>query len=192
MALVQLTQEIEDRLQADGHRISQAIELSAAFNEGYVESTLLRSLVAAAVSSTGVPVVELANGGRDIIVPQGERHLIFRLKKAERDALGLRVLAGSDSVFSAPVGQGSMFPTLVPNDVERWVLALIFDDDNMLVEAVAARPIGFRASRPGRLLFDQNQFSLPIGSPSPPSFDGDDEDLEIPDEGEEEGGQAAG
>jgi hypothetical protein len=180
-----LTQQIDQQLQADGHHITHVLGRHRAFNEGYVESTLLRSMVADAVRLFERPIIELANGGCEVVIEDGDRHLIFRLKKAERDSLGLRVLASSDSIFCREASdQASFFPTLLPQEIERWVLALVFDKDNLYVEsAVAARPIGFRASRPGRLIFDA-QIAVPFGRPEPPRFDGDEDDLELPDDDE--------
>jgi hypothetical protein len=190
--LAEVARTVDEKLQADGYRIAQAIRADRAFDEGWIESTLLRAVVADAVSRSGATVACLPNGGREVSVVDGCVERTFRVRKASRDGRGLKILAGSDSVFSRPaVLEPSLFPAIRPEVRERWILAFVVDDALALQEVVAARPIEFINSKPGRLRL-VDEVALPIGSPPPERFEGKADDLDIPPDdetGDEDGGE---
>jgi hypothetical protein len=151
-----------------------------------VESTLLRALMANGLSSAAVPGTRpLSNGGRELAISEHGVERLFRMKKASRDQRGLRVLASSDSVLStcgSGAVQGSLFPGIVPERVEQWVLAFVVNlADQTITEVVAARAVGFVSAHPGRLLLT-DEVNISLGADLEPPFRSGDEDLRLPEE----------
>lgn len=189
-SLVQVAQAVDQRLQATGFRIPVATGVDDAFDEGWVESVLLRALMGAGFNESALPnIIDLGNGGRELKILEGGRDLRFRMKYATRDRLGeLRVLASSDSVLSrgaSRTGTLSLFPEQYPDVIHQWLLAFVIDRETWtLEEVVAARPIGFISRAPGRLRLD-SQIGIPLLAPSVRRFVADDDDLEFGDGADE-------
>lgn len=113
----------------------------------------------------------------------------FRLKLASRDRYGrLVVTASSDSILTNAPRPPELFdpPELVAaSTIEQWVLAYrLHDETSTFVEVSAGRVVGKANDLPPYRLLLDDRVMFAINPPIPPSFRGDEDDLDL---GEEEG-----
>jgi hypothetical protein len=192
-----VVRELDEGLQAGTHKVSQAIAVDSAFNEGYVDSNLTRALVCSIIRSVpGVSVEELSNGGCELGISHKGIERRFRLRRAERDSRNFLVVkVSSDSFLAQKVRNPTLFdqePMEVIETNELWVLAYLMNrPTRTLLEVFAARPTGLLGDEPPYKLEFGAMVEIPISAPIPPRFRQEDEDLDLGDEtaeGDEENG----
>jgi hypothetical protein len=191
---------IEDALQANAHKIDKAVAQHPAFDVRWVESPLVRAVIASSATlleSTVLRVEHLGNGGLDIRVPHDGVDLLFRVKLGHRDKYGaLVVTVSSDSILVATAHRlATLFddPDEEPDatSVQRWVLAYELDPaTRTLINVSAARVVGVANDRSPFRLSLADIVQIPHAAPLPPSFPGRSDDLDLGDEGEEGGEEA--
>lgn len=187
---------LEDRLQADAHTVSVAIGEHSAFNVRWIETHLTRALISDAATLVGEKrfrTHDLGNGGVELVHLLGGVERRFRLRRGQRDAYGvLQVMSNSDSILTdaaravdATLFDGDSTP---PARYEQWVLAYrLHPVTRTFVEVKAGRVVGFLTQRPPYRLRLADVVNVPFLAPTPPSFPGNRDDLDLGDEDEDEG-----
>lgn len=191
---------VEDRLQADAHKVAVAVREHAAFQARWVESDLTRALICSTARELGASsfrVDELGNGGVELRQVYGCVERRFRLRRAERDShRSLRVMSNSDSILTgaARETEATLFdPGFVPPaSHEQWVLAyLLHPVTRTFVEVKAGRVVGLLTQRPPYRLRLVDLVDIPFTISPPSNFRGDEDDLNLDDE-DERGDEQAG
>lgn len=192
---------VEDRLQADAHKVTVAVGEHPAFNVRWVETDLTRALIcdtAGVLGASRFRVEELGNGGVELRHVYGGVERRFRLRRAERNASGfLRVMSNSDSILTgaARETEATLFDTeIVPPPAihEQWVLAYrLHPGTRTFVEVTAGRVVGLLTKRPPYRLSLADVAEIPFTIAPPSDFPGKGDDLDLGDE-DERGDEQAG
>jgi hypothetical protein len=192
---------LEEGLQEESHKVATAMAVHPAFNQGYVDSPLMRALIcniARSVAGRGISIEVLPNGGCEASIIYKGVERLFRLRKATRDADGrLDVRVSSDSLLTHRARAMQLFddesfePIEPAEQVEQWVLPYLIDPrTRTLKEVFAALPIDtVNEHAPFRLIL-QDIVQIPHTTPPPSGFRKDDDDLDLG--GEEEGDEETG
>lgn len=192
-----LTRGLDEGLQADGHFVSKAIEVTKAFDQNWIDSALRRGVlgfVAAEVAQLhDIPYATLANGGFEAKIIHDGITRSFRLRQARlTNRTMLKVTSSTDSLLTkkARGTNRSFFDDNVESvsDDEFWILAYLMDGPTRTLKNVyAAFPNGTIGDKaPYTLTFD-DVVPIPLAVPTPPSFPESDDDLHLgDDEGEDE------
>jgi hypothetical protein len=198
--LTTFVQGLDEALQAEAHKVEQAVAVDDAFDRRYVAAVLTRSLIcsiAHTLRGDALFVEELPNGGCELWNVDAAIERRFRFRRVTRDQYGLLdVRTSSDSLLAGKAREAtlSLFdePVTLPSETEQWVLAYMLEPATQtLKELSAARIIGFMNDRaPFRLkLGDVTRIAL--SASLPPAFQGTNDDLELPGEEDDEEGEAA-
>ncbi len=187
---------VEDRLQADGHKVAVAVGEHPAFNVRWVEMDLTRALISSTACMLGASrflVHDLGNGGVELRQIHGGVERRFRLRRAQRNAHGsLRVMSNSDSILTGAARETelTLFDTGVvspPATHEQWVLAyLLHPGTRTFTEIKAGRVIGLLTHSPPYRLRLADLVDIPFATSPPPNFAGEEDDLDLGDEDERE------
>lgn len=192
---------VEDRLQAEGHKVSVAMAEHTAFGVGWVETDLTRALICETARSLGGSRFrpdELGNGGVELVHVHRGVERRFRLRRAKRDAYGaLQVVVNSDSILTGTAREveatltlfGDSEPEPVVASHEQWVLAyLLHPVTRTFVEVIAGRVVGLLTSSPPYRLRLTDLAEIPFIATPPSNFPGAREDLDLDKDDEREGG----
>lgn len=192
---------LEDGLQERVHKVDTARRADRAFRRRFTESPLRRSLLCDIVSSANIPgirVHELGNGGCELSIVHAGIERRFRFKNATLDKYGrLVVTASSDSILTPQPRPATLWDpeeASTARAFEQWVLAYLLDPHTRTFAGVTAgRVVGIKNGRsPFKLLLD-DLIPFIITSPTAASFLGDDDDLDLGEDGEAgEAGEDAG
>ena len=187
---------VEDRLQADAHKVAVATSEHPAFNVRWMETDLPRALIFSTACMLGASrflVHDLGNGGVERGHIYGDVERRFRLRRAQRDAHGsLRVVSNSDSILTGAARETelTLFDTgdsSPPVTHEQWVLAyLLHPGTRTFTEVKAGRVVGLLTQSPPYRLRLADLVDIPFVTAPPPNFAGDEDDLSLDDEDERE------
>jgi hypothetical protein len=172
---------------------------SDAFDEGYIDSCLTRALLSYTAQHShirGLDVEKLSNGGIEVTSIFGHVERRFRVRRASVDKYGsLAVYTSSDSLLTRAANRAPQLwdtPGMIPMSFERWVLPYLIDMRTRTIEEIwAGRVVGkVNDASPYRLIL-ADLVQIAPSSPTKRGFTKRDEDLDIPEEGEE-GGEVSG
>ena len=192
--LHELVVGIEDRLQADSHLVSRVTESNKAWDVGWIEGGLIRAVIADSARplvGRQFELVNLGNGGIEVINVHGGIERRFRFRKARRDALGrLVVTSNTDSIMTRIARDPNLFDDAsnLPDvdHVEQWVIAYrVHPITRTFYEVNAGLVDGFLNRRPPYRLKLINVAAIPHIASLPPDFKPKNDDLDLP--GEDEG-----
>lgn len=178
---------MEEGLQADGHAVGKGMAAHAAFDQQCVGSHLTRALVRAeAVGArvAGVRIESLPNLGCEIVITHEGVTYRFRLRRAEERSSGLLVVStSSDSFLTKSVRSATLFDDEVVWEAEQdqqWVLAYTINPVTRTFSRIeAGYPTGFaNSTSPYRLVMEQ-RVAFSLAAPTPPSFPGGSDDLDL-------------
>ncbi len=183
---------LDEGLQARVHAIHEARRTDRAFRRPFTASPLLRALLCDLLGDLGSSVVrvdELGNGGCEVVMFDDGVERRFRLKLASRDQYGrLVVTASSDSILTTAPRPPELFDPPEFNSastIEQWVLAYrLQSETSTFMEVSAGRVVGTVNDRPPYRLLLDDLVAFAVTPPTPPSFRGSEDDLDL---GEEEG-----
>lgn len=186
---------LEERLQADAHLVGRARDAHEAFDANWVESGLIRAVIASSARpfmGDGLELEDLGNGGVEISHIFGGVERRFRLKKAKRDSRGIPVVtSSSDSVLTLAAREPNLFEESPPQDVEQWVIAYMLHPVTLTFDTVfAGLVVGVLNERSPYRLKLANIVHIPHAAPTPPDFKPGEDDLDLPGEDEGRGEQA--
>ena len=140
---------LEEGLQADGHKVGLAVANHPAFDARWVESPLVRAVIAATAAplgGRGLRVEELTNGGVEVYIVHERIERRFRVKRAVRDRDGrLDVRVSSDSLLAVSAQRiATLFDQdedqdeTEPPTIQRWVLAYLLHPGTRTLLEVSA------------------------------------------------------
>lgn len=198
--LHRLADELRETFSDRGHSIEKAVSADQAFQRTRrSQSSLVRDLVLdgieTATAKIGLGCIPVVGGSLDIQAFVDGADCRFRVLKAKilPDTGQYEIVASSDAIMTITDSEpGTLYPT------ERWVLGYTVDSDGMLVQIFAAKVYGLSSDVVPRLLLGPVTELGTQMVPSPPTggFQPRDEDelegMDEIEEGEEDGGMAAG
>lgn len=187
---------MEEGLQAQSHTVDQAIRKNPSFDANWVESGLMRAVIAGVAYPLGGPdlrIDDLGMGGVEAVSSYEGVERRFRMRKARRNRWGELVVTVSSDSFLTLVAKN---PTLFDGEeqwdapapsIQQWVLAYMLQPGTRtFLEVSAGRVVDFLGSRPPYRLVLADQVRIPHSAPLPPDFKpATEEDLDLGDEGEE-------
>jgi hypothetical protein len=188
-----IADELLEEFEARGHRIEGAIEKDPAFDRGYVESSLGRSLIENAVLQAavrrGVQHPDVPGGGFELQFIEGFHDRRYRIRQAKRRGGGTLYVPTNNASGLAPADGHPDHPSLI--DLDQWVFAVVRDNSGAIAEVVVSRVVGATEGLPGRLVF-ADEITLGSSDDRPPTgFMPSDEDLDGFDEEDDDYGEAA-
>lgn len=178
--------------------VSVAQSADPAFHRTFTEGPLRRALLCdflGDLCAPGLRVDELGNGGVEISIVHDTIERRFRLKLASLDPYGmLAVTASSDSILTPQPRERALWDEpafLDPTDFEQWVLAYVLHPQTRTFTLVqAGRVVGkLNEYSPFKLIL-ADRVSFKITPPAPPSFYGNDDDLNLGHQ-DDEGGEGS-
>lgn len=193
--LRQLARNMEACLQSESHRVSKAMGQSDAFDEGYIDSCLTRALLSYTAQHSqirGLQVEKLSNGGIEVACTFDRVERRFRVRRATVDKYGvLDVRTNSDSLLTRAASREPQLwdtPSMFPMSFEQWVLPYLIDMRTRTIEEIwAGRVVGkVNDASPYRLVL-ADLVQIAPSSPTRREFTKREEDLELPEEGEQGG-----
>lgn len=199
-SLHRLADELRETFSDRGHAVGKAVSADRAFRRTRrSQSSLVRDLVLDGVETAslkiGLGCISVVGGGRDIQALIGDVDCRFRVLKASvhPDTGEYEIVASSDAIMTITDSEpDSLYPT------ERWVLGYTVDPDGMLDRIFAAKVHGLTNDVVPRLLLGPVTELGTQWVPSSPNggFRPRDEDelegMDELEEGDEDGGMAAG
>ncbi len=197
--LTALVRGVEERLQAEGHKVGSVMAEHPAFDAKYVESPLVRALIgwsARLLAVNGLVLEVLPNGGVTVSHVHDDIERSFRLRRARRDAYGrLLVTVSSDSLLTTRAKDPTLFDDekgdSFSRGFEQWVLAYEMQPGTRtFLKVSAARVSGLVGEHSPYRLKLADVVCIPHTAPLPPNFKTDKDDLDLPDEEEERGNEA--
>lgn len=198
--LHRLADELRETFSDRGHSIEKAVSADRAFKRTRrSQSSLVRDLVLEGVETAaakiGLGCIPVVGGSRDIQAFVDDSDCRFRVLKAKihPDTGEYEIVASSDAIMTIVDSEpDALYPT------ERWVLGYTVDPDGMLVQIFATKVYGLSSDVVPRLLLGPvTELGTQMVPPSPNGgFHPEDEDelegMDELEEGEEDGGMAAG
>lgn len=198
--LHRLADELRETFSDRGHAIEKAVSADRAFTRTRrSQSSLVRDLVLdgveTATAKIGLGCIPVVGGSRDIQAFIDNADCRFRVLKANvhPDSGDYEIVASSDAIMTITDAEpDALYPT------ERWVLGYTVDVDGILIEIFAAKVYGLSSDAVPRLLLGPvTELGTQMVPPSPnggfrPEDEDDLEGMDEFDEGEEDGGMAAG
>lgn len=195
-----LADELRETFSDRGHAIEKAVRADRAFTRTRrSQSSLVRDLVLdgveTATAKVGLGCIPVVGGSRDVQAFIGDADCRFRVLKAaiRPDSVGYEIVASSDAIMTITEAEpDALYRT------ERWVLGYTVDADGILVQIFAAKVYGLTSDAVPRLILGPvTELGMRVIPPSPnggfhPADEDELEGMDDFDEGEEDGGMAAG
>lgn len=187
--------QMEEGLQAQAHTVDQAVRTNGSFNTNWVESGLIRAVIAGLaqhVGSADLRIDDLGMGGVEVVNTYKGVERRFRMRKARRNRRGnLVVTVSSDSMLTLIARDPTLFDdeatrNAPPPKIQQWVLAyLLIPGTHTFSEISAGRVAGLIGNQAPYRLDLADVRRIPHTVPLPPDFKPDTDDLDL---GEEEDG----
>jgi hypothetical protein len=206
--LVRFARALEDGLQADAHKVGQAVAVDDSFDHGFVTSPLIRALVLKAARHARIPglrAIELSNGGCELVIMYDRVEYHFRLRKAKFDRYGLLdVRTSSDSLITRRAAAHRFLDddleivtefqdTAADGGAVGWILAYVLNPaTGTLGNIAAALPVGLLNDHSPYRLQLQHTTWLSFQAPPSGGFRTSSDDLDLGDEDEGQQGEASG